>query len=373
MNTNNLTQATVGVGSRGHAPPTDRGRWVSSLAVAWWLAGTVVALVSAAALLRPGSAAPPDSLTSGLLRSVPGADLVGGLAALGLVGSVVAVWIRSRRQASSGARTAALIVAAAVVAGAVLVVDSEILTRMGYLPALIVVSIASGEWERYFGGFLTPQFLSQVALLGGAALLATSAVRFARRTAAACEACGRRHRGPDPAWTTPAAAARWGRVAALVAASVPLVYAVTRFAWALGIPLGFSRAYLEQLAADGAVVAEVGLGGFAVVGAVLTLGLYQRWGEVFPRWMPGLAGKPVPVRLAVVPAAVVAAAVLPAGLGLIAGGLAGEPVPIGPDTWGAIAPIFLWPLWSVALGAATYAYWLRRRGRCAACGRGRSE
>jgi hypothetical protein len=30
----------------------------------------------------------------------------------------------------------------------------------------------------------------------------------------------------------------------------------------------------------------------------------------------------------------------------------------------------VWPLWSVALGAATLAYHLRRRGACPYCGRG---
>ncbi|MER6999170.1 hypothetical protein [Streptomyces sp. NPDC000410] len=33
--------------------------------------------------------------------------------------------------------------------------------------------------------------------------------------------------------------------------------------------------------------------------AFLTVGLVQRWGEAFPRWIPGAAGRPVPARVIV--------------------------------------------------------------------------
>lgn len=46
---------------------------------------------------------------------------------------------------------------------------------------------------------------------------------------------------------------------------------------------------------------------------MLTLGLIQRWGEVFPRWMIGLRGRRVPPMLAVIPAALVAVLVTSAG------------------------------------------------------------
>jgi hypothetical protein len=39
------------------------------------------------------------------------------------------------------------------------------------------------------------------------------------------------------------------------------------------------------------------------------------------------------------------------------------------DNWAALAPELLWPLWGAALGAATLAYYYRRRGRCNHCGR----
>jgi hypothetical protein len=62
------------------------------------------------------------------------------------------------------------------------------------------------------------------------------------------------------------------------------------------------------------VVGRAGLATVAVGGAILTLGLVQRWGEVFPRWIPFLSGKRVPIWLAVIPASLVAVIVTNAGL-----------------------------------------------------------
>ncbi len=130
--------------------------------------------------------------------------------------------------------------------------------------------------------------------------LVASTWRFVRRGSgrarpAGAVTTGTTRRGP------PRRRGALGRAAALVAAAIPTFYAVTRIAWVLGIPLGFSPDDVAQLAGDDGWVAALGLGGFALVGAVLTLGLFQRWGEVFPRWTVGLAGRRVPVALAVVP------------------------------------------------------------------------
>lgn len=145
-----------------------------------------------------------------------------------------------------------------------------------------------------------------------------------------------------------------------------MVYAVIRFAWLVGIPLGVSEEFLRELHADGAVWAGAGLAAFAVVGAILTLGLVQRWGERFPGWMVGLAGRRVPVMLAVVPASLVAVVVAAASLGFFA---TPHFLRMMGQLDAAAAPMLLWPLWSVALAAATLAYYLRRRGACARCGR----
>ena len=47
----------------------------------------------------------------------------------------------------------------------------------------------------------------------------------------------------------------------------------------------------------------------AVGGAVVLLGLVQGWGGLFPRWVPFLSGRRVPIPLAVVPASTISALV----------------------------------------------------------------
>jgi len=284
------------------------------------------------------------------------------LAAVALV--IMSGWDRPRRPV----RAALLGYLWLVVAGLLVVVpDVRLLTVAGYLPILIIgfpFGYPPVDYSEVFTWTLANQAF---AVLGGL-LLARAALRWQFRTAGACEGCGRGDR--DRGWTAPRAAARWGRWATYVAAAVPLFYAVIRLAWAVGIPLGVSSSFLAEARDTGLVWAAAGLGGFALAGSILTLGLVQRWGEVFPRWMIGLAGKRVPIRLATVPATLVAIFVMSASVGFATDldrltGLAGD---------GSLAtlPIATWPLWSLALGAATLAYHLRRRPVCPACGRGES-
>ena len=187
--------------------------------------------------------------------------------------------------------------------------------------------------------------------------------------AGACVACGRSAR--DPAWTRPEKVASWGRWATGVAVAIPVGYAITRFAWALGVPLGVSQQLLDELGT--AVYFGAGLAGLAVVGALLTPGLVERWGEVFPRWLPGLGGRKVPVGLAVVPATVVSVVLASAGLMYVRLAVTGQIAAMFPGENADVAawlPEMFWPLWAAALAAATYAYWLRRRGVCRYCHRG---
>ena len=91
--------------------------------------------------------------------------------------------------------------------------------------------------------------------------------------------------------------------------AAPVFYALTRYAWALGIPLGMSAEQLRQGQASGTWISGLFLATFGLVGAALMLGLVQRWGEVFPRWMLGLAGRGAPA----VPGAPLAGRVRPGG------------------------------------------------------------
>jgi hypothetical protein len=74
--------------------------------------------------------------------------------------------------------------------------------------------------------------------------------------------------------------------------------------------------------------------------------------------MVGLAGRPVPITLAVAPASVVSVLVTSAGLAL-----SSQPArfaEIGGDTL-IYLPQLLWPVWGAALAAAALAYYLRRQ------------
>lgn len=236
-----------------------------------------------------------------------------------------------------------------LVAGALLLVvpEPDLLVLVAYTP-LLLAGAPFGWPDVDYGEIFTWPLANQAFSVLGGVLVAVTVWAWQRRTR------------PDqtaPAWTTPASAARWGRWAVSVAMAVPLVYATTRYAWVLRIPLTITDEFVDELHRTGLVWAGAWLASFATIGAVLTLGLARPWGERFPRWLPGLAGRRVPVPLAVVPAGLVSVLVTATGLsvvtdpGMFADLRAGEWVHL---------PSLLWPVWGVALGAATLAYYLRR-------------
>jgi hypothetical protein len=89
--------------------------------------------------------------------------------------------------------------------------------------------------------------------------------------------------------------------------------------------------------------------------------------------VPGRQADPHP--LAVVPASLVAVLVTTAGLMFVRltltgrlGAILGEGV-LSAENWAALGPELLWPLWGGVLGAATLAYYYRRRRKCEHCGK----
>jgi hypothetical protein len=106
--------------------------------------------------------------------------------------------------------------------------------------------------------------------------------------------------------------------------------------------------------------------------AFTAVGLISQWGEVFPRWLPGLRGRRVPTAGAVVPALLGAAALTVMWTRVLVTvsvkqDIHGRPLPadfpLNFDGWrgllavAAYAPLLLWgPL----LAAVTIAYWTRR-------------
>ncbi|OLB80597.1 MAG: hypothetical protein AUI14_06175 [Actinobacteria bacterium 13_2_20CM_2_71_6] len=289
------------------------------------------------------------------------------IAVCGLAGAVVALLLAHRRlRHRAGVAVEAIAWTAAAFLGVVLP-DYRPLVAVGHLPVLLLGKPFGWPRGVSIAGQLPWPVLNQMLCMLGAVLFAGAALAHRRARIGACPACGRTD--TVAGWTTPARAAAWGTRAVWVAAIVPGIYAVTRWAWALGIPLGFGTATLRAMDREnpGIWFGGAALGTMALLGSALTFGLVRRWGETFPRWIPVLGGRRVPVPLAVVPATVVAFLVTSAGL-MMTRILLRHPGDA--SNWAAMGPAVLWPIWGTALATAALAYRYRRRGGCGTCGRG---
>jgi hypothetical protein len=271
--------------------------WAAPAAGAWSLLYGLLGLYwTLAGRGFPFGEGDPDAVGS-LLAGVPAAVGAPVVAGLGLAGAAAALAM-TRPWGRRLPRPPLAAFAWATAATLLLVVpDVRVLMALGYLPALV--------FELGLGVVGWP-VLHQFSAIVGGTLWAAAALAFQRRARRACGACGRP--ADTPAATTgrpagPGAAAggtgpRWGRWATWVAVAAPLPYAATRLAWAFGIPLGvgdeFMALYEADYVAKGVGLWRFTLGGMALGGSILTMGLVQRWGEVFPRWIPFLAGRRVP-------------------------------------------------------------------------------
>jgi hypothetical protein len=288
------------------------------------------------------------------------------IAAVGLAGGMLALGMAGGRWRGPARRLTIGVGAAMAVTLTVVIPGHRPLMALARTPLVLVGAPFGWPPQLSLGEFFSSMYpwpvVNELLLILGGLLWAAATLAYARRTGDACAHCGRG--GRAGAWTTPASARRWGAWAVAVAVAVPAFYALTRWAWALGIPLGFSRQELRAQAIEspGIWLAGAGLATLAAGGALLTLGLVQRWGEVYPRWIPFLRGRPVRPRTAVTPATVVAVLVTSAGMAHLRALLAGQ-ISLN---WGT-GPALLWPLWGAALGAAALAYHLRRRGSCRHC------
>lgn len=293
----------------------------------------------------------PDGQGTSLLADLDPTAGSWGLAVLGVLGAALALGMARARPGAAALRWPVAIAVAFAAGLALLVPDYRLLALVGYTPIVVVGAPFGYPPDVSLGDVYAWPMINQILCTAGGLLWALTALAYHRRTGVGS--------GRPARWATPAAAARWGRWAVAVAVVIPVGYAVTRIAWALGIPLGVSRTLLDDLGS--AVWAGAALGAMALGGAVLTLGLVARWGEVFPRWLPVLAGRRVPPPLAVVPACIVALIVTSAGLMFIRMWLTGTLPDELSENPAALVPELFWPLWGAALAAAAAAYWLRRR------------
>lgn len=274
------------------------------------------------------------------IRAIPAGTLAPITAVLALATAVTAFAISGRHSIKlHGVPRKAVLAFGWLMVGLLLFVipDVRLLMLAGYAPMLLI----GGPLGMFDGKldistlFDLPLFHQLWCVLGGL-LLARTLLTWQRGTTVAS--------GPSDRLL------RWGRVATYVAAVIPSLYAVSRFAWLLGIPLGVTTDELRDLQDSGAVWAGAGLGAFAVVGSILTLGLIQPWGA-------RMFGRRVPVNLAFIPATLVAIIVTQASISLSASFEMHELV--GKHS-AAVLPMVLWPFWGVALFIAALAYKKRR-------------
>ncbi|MFE9656955.1 hypothetical protein [Micromonospora sp. NPDC006431] len=165
---------------------------------------------------------------------------------------------------------------------------------------------------------------------------------------------------------------RWAMLAAYAAALTTLpstIWRITAFVFEAPLvkrmdapPLGHGSVLFEG------VWYIITLSLVSEVLAFLALGLVCEWGEVWPRWIPGLRGRRVPTLAAVIPASLGAIALLifPYALAMMASGRMVNGSPDTPITegWQSVAFwIAYLPLaaWGPLLGILTVHYRQRRR------------
>lgn len=337
--------------------------WTGYLTAFWSLAYGVLGVHwSLGGAGYPFADVADDRSSGSILEGTPVDVVAPVMAVIGLGGAALAiVMTRTRHPRGWAPQTIAGVLAIGL---ALVIPDFTLLATVALAPALVVFAFTGVPGPQDgIGDILYWHRVNLIILFAGGLLWAATAIAYHRRSRNACVSCGRGERA-GRSWTTSASALRWGRWAVAVAVVANLPYEFTRVAWYFGWPVGVTDEFHRMMSDTpgmlemGLTLAVLGLGG-----GVLTHGLVRRWGEVYPRWIWFKAGKRVPPLLAIIPASVVAVVLIPAGLMNLQR-------PVYGDSWAINGPGILWIVWGAALGAATYAYYLRRRTTCSRCGRG---
>jgi hypothetical protein len=186
-------------------------------------------------------------------------------------------------------------------------------------------------------------------LLAGAALLAATATAVPHQRSRPGAS------GPRP---VPTSMRRW--VHAAVAIPV-LGWTVPHGLWVMGVPFGIEADTLADATQDLSTPTGLAIAVVPGLASLLTLGLAERWGQVFPRWLPYLAGRQVPRLLALIPACLVAIALIFYGLlgtGIMIGALLNGTLSRAEliEGWAVAGTLLVFLGWGVCLGMAAWGY-----------------
>lgn len=158
---------------------------------------------------------------------------------------------------------------------------------------------------------------------------------------------------------------RWAVWAAFAAPLCAVPSALWRTAMGLGLPVGYDADALHGQGYPGwGTIHVVALSGLVFFLAFLTVGLVRSWGEVTPRWLPIVGGKPLSPRVVVGVAASGAVAVTMLGVSQLVMWFTIDAS--GGDLTGAARTVMGWCyapllLWGPLLGAVTFSYHRRHR------------
>jgi hypothetical protein len=356
-------------------PETDHPVAVHAHRVA--LSASILLAVAGAAWSVVPSWMPFTGLAERHVNALLPAHLVGvPLVLLGVVGTAVLLGGRYRPRRWSRSAISVVAVVEAAVLGTVYQGPGTV-SVLGYLAALclpfllvvllalVVVRMPGWRWPVLLvtgtavtAGVLTDLFSPSVVsamyrfvgTMAGSAPFVLTAMLILVALVAWVTLLGSLHPGPVRRMTAAVVRNRcWITVAA---AACALPYFLLRFLW-------LTPFHVESLLGlpgspdtlDPAVrLWGVSLGAACLIGAVLTLGLIRPWGEVFPRWVPGVSGRSVPVALAAVP-----------GLGGAGARLGEAPALLlltveDPPRSLVVVLVFPFPLWGPLLALATWGY-----------------
>ncbi|UVI29204.1 hypothetical protein [Paenibacillus spongiae] len=334
--------------------------WVRYAAIVWTLVYGVLGLYWSLG----GSGFPlglendPNAQNS-FLRHATAADAGPVIVILCILGLIALVMCKFKARGFT--RTILLVYAWSAAAILCFVIpDGRLLVVAAYTPIFLIGGIFFELPIHYFDNITWP-VINQLISIAGGLLWAATALSYQRQSNNACSYCG--CKSDASRWMASDSAARWGRRITYIAILAPAYYDITRIAWLVGIPLGITKELFQSLQDTGGVWAGAGLALVSISGAMLIRGLIKPWGEVFPPWIPFMVGKRVPPALAIVPAGLVSIMITVTGLGVVLNFSFSSL-----QNWGASTPLLLFPIWGIALGAATIFYYYRRQGRCNHCG-----